>query len=372
MAKKTGFFIGIVLIILVIAAIITIFVFKVFDKKPVTIGAILPLTGPVAQSAIELRDGLNLAVEEVNLQGGINGQTVNLIIKDCKMDFEGAKNIFSNMEATAHPDLYVTMLSPIVITLAPLAEKNKVSLVSPLVTGSNKAILEGKKWVFRTCAPADIEVPTEINILKEKGIKNVGVIYQNDSLGQTVKGPFESEFSELGCTVLAEPFEPNAKDFKTQISNLLNTEAVYLIGLPAYLEPLIKQLRELKYNGLITSTSIAAQPSITALPEANGVYVAAQFCYNPNFNLANRVKEKFESKYKRPFNHEAGYAYDFIRLLAGLLDNRSVSRENIRKILEGGFTYSGLFGNLAIKKGSHDLSPPLYPAQIVNGELVFQ
>ncbi len=371
MAKKIGLFVGIILIIVIIAVIFLIFGLKVFEKKPITIGAILPMTGPASSSAIEVRDGLNLAVEEVNSQGGINGQKVNLIIEECKIDPEEAKTVFQKIENDIHPDLYLTILSPLVVALAPLAEENKVSLISPLVTGSNQTIIDGKKWVFRTCAPADIEVPTAINILKEKDIRNVGVIYQNDSFGQTVQKPFESEFTKIGGTVLTASFDTNAKDFRTQISKLINMEAVYLVGLPNYLEILIKQLRELQYKGVIVSTSVAAQPAFRNLPEANGVYVAAQFCYNLNFSMANRLKEKYESRYNKPFNHEAGYGYDSIRMLAGLLENRPVSRENIRDILEGGFTYSGLFGNLSIKKGSHDLSPPLYTAQIVNGELVF-
>ncbi len=372
MAKKAGLLIGIILVILIIAAIFLVFGLKVFEKKPITIGAILTMTGPVSGSAIELRDGLNLAVEEVNSQGGINGRKVNLIVEDCKIDPEAAKTVFQKIEKAFHPDLYLTMLSPLVIALAPLAEENKVPLTSPLVTGSNKVIIEGKKWVFRTCAPADIEVPTAINILKEKGIQNVGVIYQNDAFGQTVQKPFESEFTKIGGTVLTAPFESDAKDFRNQISELLNTEAVYLVGLPNNLEPLIKQLRELQYKGVIVSTSVAAQPAIRNLPDANGVYVAAQFCYNSNFSMANRLKEKYESRYNKPFNHEAGYGYDSIRMLAGLLDNRPVSRESIREAMEAEFTYSGVFGNLNKENGSHDLSPALYPAQIINGELVFE
>jgi branched-chain amino acid transport system substrate-binding protein len=371
MKKGTSVLI-IILILLIAAAILSIFVFKVFEKKPLTIGAILPLSGPAASGGENVRNGLNLALEEVNSQGGISGRKIELIVKDCKTDAATAKQVFTEMEKTSRPDLYLATLSPIVIALGPLVEENQVPLISPLITGSNKVIIEGKKWTFRTCAPSEVEVPTMITILNRKGVKNVGVIYQNDSFGQTIKEPFQLAFTSQGGIVSAESFEPNTTDFKPQISRLLNTEAIYLAGLPAYIEQLIKQLRELNYRGLITAVSAAAQPSISNLPEANGVYVAAQLCYNPDFSIANKVKERYESKYNKPFSHEAGYGYDLIRLLTGLLENKQISRASIRDVLEGGFTYSGIFGNLKIKKGSHDLSPLLYPACIINGELKFE
>ncbi|MCL6590530.1 MAG: penicillin-binding protein activator [Firmicutes bacterium] len=371
MKKGNGALI-IILILLIVAAVLSIFVFKLFEKKPVTIGAILPFTGTAANSGQNVRDGLNLALEEVNSQGGIGGRKIELIFQDSKTDPEAAKRVFEEMEKNNRPDLYLSILSPIVIALSTLAEKNQVPLISPLVTGSNQAIIEGKKWTFRTCAPADVEVSTMITILNQKGIKKAGIIYQNDPMGQTIKEPFQSAFTRQGGTVSAESYEPNTTDFKPQISKLSSMEAIYLAGLPVYLGQIIKQLRETKYQGLITAVSAAAHPSINNLPEANGVYIAAQLCYNPDFSIANKVKEKYESKYNKPFDHEAGYGYDLIRLLAGLLENKEISRAGIRDVLEGGFTYSGIFGNLNIQKGSHDLSPLLYPAQIINGELRFE
>jgi ABC-type branched-subunit amino acid transport system substrate-binding protein len=107
------------------------------------------------------------------------------------------------------------------------------------------------------------------------------------------------------------------------------------------------------------------------MPEANGAYVAAPIIYNPNFLFAKEVKEKYETKYGKPFDHYAANGYDFVKLLAGLLEEQELSRERVRRLFEEGFVYSGVFGDLDVKPGEQDITFPLHPAQIVDGEVKY-
>ena len=47
-------------------------------------------------------------------------------------------------------------------------------------------------------------------------------------------------------------------------------------------------------------------------------------------------------------------------------------REGVKRVLEEGFIYSGVFGSLEVKAGEHDISFPLYPAQIVDGKVQYR
>ena len=96
------------------------------QKEPIKIGAILTMTGSAANIGEEVRDGLNLAIEEVNARGGINGREVELILEDCKTDKEEAIRIFKELEETNPPDVHVSITSLISIALAPLAEEHRV------------------------------------------------------------------------------------------------------------------------------------------------------------------------------------------------------------------------------------------------------
>jgi ABC-type branched-subunit amino acid transport system substrate-binding protein len=99
--------------------------------------------------------------------------------------------------------------------------------------------------------------------------------------------------------------------------------------------------------------------------------VSAPTVYNPKYLFAKEFMEKYGSRYNKPFNHYAANGYDMLKLLAGLLEDKEISRQSVRNLLEEGFIYSGVFGTLDIKPGERDLNFPLYPAQIVDGRVKY-
>jgi len=84
------------------------------------------------------------------------------------------------------------------------------------------------------------------------------------------------------------------------------------------------------------------------------------------------VSENFESRYNKQFDHNAANGYDVIRILGGLLQNEELSRDNVKRVLDRGFSYSGVFGSIDALPEEHDIAFPLHPAQVVNGKLVFK
>ncbi|MCG8696924.1 MAG: hypothetical protein MI922_02630, partial [Bacteroidales bacterium] len=112
-------------------------------------------------------------------------------------------------------------------------------------------------------------------------------------------------------------------------------------------------------------------PAIRELPESEGVYVTTPIIYNPNFRFANEVSQKYENRFKKPFNHFAATGYDSMKLLAGLLEDKAISRHRIRDLLREGFNYPGVFGELHSKPGQFDISFPIHPGQIKNGRVVY-
>jgi ABC-type branched-subunit amino acid transport system substrate-binding protein len=108
------------------------------------------------------------------------------------------------------------------------------------------------------------------------------------------------------------------------------------------------------------------------MPEANGMYLATPVIYDSNFLFARTVSENFEPRYNIQFDHWAANGYDLIIILGGLLENEELTRDNVKRILDDGFSYSGVFGSLDVLPGEHDISFPLLPAQVVDGKLVFR
>jgi len=145
-----------------------------------------------------------------------------------------------------------------------------------------------------------------------------------------------------------------------------------VIAFPDYDVIIFKQLREANYSGEIISTTDAAVPSVFNMPEAHGVYMAAPVIYDSSFLFSRTVSDNFESRYNKQFDYNAANGYDLIRILGGLLENEELSRDNVKRILDEGFIYSGVFGSVDVLPGEHDISFLLFPSQVVNGELVFR
>lgn len=359
----------IIAVVVVVAALAVFFMLQIVKSETIKIGAVLSLSGPGCSEGQGVRDGMILAVDEINSWGGINGRKMELIIEDSKTNPQEGKEAFNKIETTQHPLLYVSTLSVVSMALAPLTEENEVVLVG--LVASTPKLTEQNDWVFRYYPTAEAQALPILSILRDLKVERLGIFYLNDEYGKSVFEIVKKEFEANDGTVRSEAFEANELDYKGHIAKLKDMEAICPIGFPPHFKNVFKQLREENFQGLIIGANGASEPSVVRMPEANGAYVVAPIIYNPNYLFAKELKEKYEAEYDKPFTQFAANAYDFVKLLAGLLEDKEVSRKGVKGLLEEGFIYPGVFGDLDVKPGEHDITFPLHPAQIVDGKLKY-
>jgi len=368
---NTGTKAGIVISIIVIAIGLGSFFF--FEEsvviQPIKIGVTLAETESGSGIGIENRDGMLMAVDEINSRDGINGRLIELIIVDNESNPEKAKKDFLEIEETHAPLMYVSSLSSVSTAVSTLAEEHEVVLMAIGAIATNLTV--EKKWTYRYFPTAEIEAVTISQILDDLNVKNLGILYQKDEFGRSGTNAVEVAYQNSERTVNREPFDLDATDFKDHIMNLQNTDAIFIVAFPDYFEVIFKNMREVNYPGHIIATEDAAIPNIVSMPDSNGVYVATPIIYDSNFLFASKVSDNFESRYNKQFDHNAANGYDIIKILGGLLQNEELSRDNVKRILDNGFSYSGVFGSIDALPREHDIAFPLHPAQVVNGKLVF-
>ena len=337
---------------------------------PIRIGALLTASGNNAAQGQNVRDGILLAVRDINKRGGVNGNRLEVAFADSGGDEQTAVEAFNRMEATVHPLLYVSYSTVAGMALAPLAEARKVVLVG-LVTAAVD-FTRGRDWVFRYWPLGPAYITPLLRTLKSLQVTRLGIIYQNDDFGTEQQALMKTGFSETGGSVLAQSFDPKDTDYRRQISALMDQAAIYIAASGANLLNVTRQLRSAGYHGHILMPAGGADPALFGLPEMSGVYVAAPIIYNPSYLYAREAGEQFLASYGKPFNMWAANGYDFINLLCGLLEDRKLSRESVREVMAGGFEYSGVFGHVRLRVDEHDLTFPMYPTQIVNGTLSYR
>lgn len=336
----------------------------------IRIGAILSLTGNSSEYGQNMRDGILLAMEEINKRGGVNGSKIDVAIEDSKSDPKAAVEAFNRMELSRPPLFYLTSLSSVGMALAPLADERRVVLVG-LVTSAT-SFTRGHEYVYRYWYLNQADIRPLMVFLQGLKVKKLGIIYSNEAYGMEEQQLLSKAFAEAGGKVAEQSFELSAADIHPQLQALKDQDAIFVATLGDSLTSAIRQLRESKYAGAVLMPSVAANPAAFAMPEMQGVYLSSPIIYNQAYLYARDAGGKFSARYQKPLNHWAASGYDFVKLISGLLEDRAISRQGVHDALAGGFEYSGVFGHVRLRSGEHDLTFPLYPAQILNGTLNFR
>jgi branched-chain amino acid transport system substrate-binding protein len=355
--------------IIVITGTAGFFALRRGQEETIKIGVILPLTGVGEPLGVEAGEGMLLAADEINSRNGIHGRKIELILEDSKTDPQEGKTAFTRVEQRDRPLFYVSALSAVSEAIAPLAEENSVVLFG-LMTAST-GFTEKRQWVFRYYVTAEIEAQPLLSILQALHVKHLGIIYIHDEYGMSVLEIVKQGFQARGGIVRSKAFNTGEFTYTEQIEALKEMEAICFIGLLPHTQEAFKQFREMNFKGFILAAGGVSNPLVTSMPEANGAYLSAPIIYDPHYLFAKEAKERYEARYKKPFNLAAATGYDFLIFIAGLLQDKKIFRENVKIVLEEGFMYPGVFGVLDVQSGEHDIRFPFHPAQIVDGELKY-
>ncbi len=334
------------------------------------IGVIIPLTGNSAANGQSTRDGILLAVDQINKRGGVNGAKIEAVIADSKSDPQGGVEAFDTMEASRPPLFYISALSSVGVALAPLVDAKKVVLVG--ISTSARAFTQGHDMVYRDFPLTQTEISPLLRILKDLKVRKLGIIYSSEEYGTEINGDLKKNFEDIGGIAASQSILLTDKDVSRQIEQLKGQQAIVVATLGASLTNAVRQLKAAQYGGSVLVPSAGAVPEYFALPEMNAVYVSAPIIYNPGYLYAREASSKFVTLYDRPFNIYAANGYSCIQLMSGLIEGRLLSRQSVKDAMASGFEYSGVLGSVKLKAGDHDISFIMYPAQVLNGALTYR
>lgn len=353
-----------------LAAILIIYGTLVFTPKTDTIriGGILPLTGFGAFEGGQFINGMQLAINEINEKGGINGKELELVIEDSQSNPQEAVNAFNNLINLKDPNVIVSIYSAISMSLAPKATEQKIPLVASVATVPN---LTNNNWAFRYYPIANQEIPPIIEIAENHNIETIAILYLNDDFGLSMYNKLKEEFNG---EVFGESFLASATDFKTELFKIKenNPDAILVVGFTNHILTAIKQIEELNINTMIFSASTISTPTARKGLEASNkeVYAGTPKIYGENIEEKITVfKEKFESEFNKEIDHYAVSGYDTVYLIAQAIEKSGESKEKIKNGLLQIESFNGLFGETEIK--GREFNPPLYPAKISGTEIVY-
>ncbi len=344
------------------------------DEKEIKIGAILPLTGDAAQWGIPPMKGAQLAVEEINSRGGVNGKKILLKIEDDRCDPKDGVSAFKKL--TMDKELKIILgavCSSVTLAVAPIAENNKILLISPAST--NPTITVAGDYIFRVIPSDDLRGKIFAEYLyNDAKIKNVAILDINNDGGVGSRNSFLKCFTELGGKiVIDESYEQGTKDVRSQLSKIKNSDvdAVLVISYPSDTILTLKQTKELKLQKpLYFLTEAVEDPNVLKESGNTSEGIVYILPAEPEGMQVSEFKKSYRAKYDTKPELFAAEAYDIINLIANaisLQDIDFVSTENIRDYLYNMKNYQGASGIITFDHNG-DVLKPMAIKKIINGQ----
>jgi branched-chain amino acid transport system substrate-binding protein len=342
--------------------------------ETIKIGFIAPLTGDGAIYGESSRGGVQLAVDEINAEGGVNGKQLEVVYEDGKCEGKSgatAANKLINVDKVVV--IVGTVCSAETLGAAPIAEASKVVLLS--AASSNPKITDAGDYIFRTWPSDNFQGNDMANYLyTTRGFRKVATIYQNSDYNIGLANAFKAAFEALGGQVVAaEVYEPTAKDFRTQLAKLKDAapDAIFMVPYTAEAGLLVKQTRELGISlPLFGPETFGAQDVI----DSGGESVEGVIYTTPKFDEKDPLTAGFIADYKAKFGKDSPFyvisanSYDGVRIVADCMRTDGVSSEAIKACLYEVSAYPGTAGELTIDSNGDALKSFQF-MQIKDGKL---
>lgn len=351
--KRIGYNSSAALIIIsIVTASLMVFSFGCVKKeKEIKIGAILPLTGGNAVYGTSIQKGIEVGLEEINKANGINGHKLVIIFEDDQADPQKSVAAYKKLTTVDKvPLLLGGVFSASTLAMAPLAEKDKVVLLSP--TSSAVDITQAGDFVFRIY-PSDSYDGVFLANFASEGLKakTASILYMQATSISAITKVFNEKFESNGGKVLdVMGYNEGESDFKTQIAKIKksNPDVVFI---PSYLRETaiqLKQMKELGLNKPLLAVSTFNDPKIFELAgnAADGVIFST-----PVFDLESekphirKFIESFSSKYGEKPNIWASYGYDVVKVVSLALEKGDNKSEAIKNELYKIKDFPGVTGN---------------------------
>ena len=340
------------------------------------IGVMYPLTGDAATYGLAIQRATKIAVDEVNAKGGVNGRKLEIIYEDSKCnpkDSNAAAQKLINIDKVKV--IIGGVCSGETLGAAPIAEQNKVILISPASTSPD--ITKAGDFVFRV-SPSDayagvVASDYAFNDLKTK---KAALVSESTDYAQGLRRVFKENFVSLGGEIVVdETYNPEDTDFRTQVAKVkaANPDVIYLA--PQTFPKgvlLVKQIKEANVNQQLLTAEVLIARNVV---KDNAEDMEGLIGVEPKLDETAPKTASLSAKYKQqtgeewPFPQYMTGAYDIVYLLADAISKNGYDGEKVRDYLYSVKDYDGATGKITIDENG-DVILDFSVKQAKNGELV--
>ena len=321
------------------------------EGEPYRIGVMDSVTGPGQSYGTVLVQAKQMAVDEINAGGGIDGRMLELVVEDSKCSPKDAITAYNKLTDVDGVKIILgTSCSGAMLGAAPLAGEDGVVMLSASAT--NPDIADAGDYIFRTAInDSNLGIDTG-NTMWSDGVRTIATINELTDYAEGVRLTSVQRFEELGGSVaVSEAYSSDVTDFRTQLTKLIgeSPDAIHVAAQSEFTGgTIVKQLRELGFSGPIYGESVV---SGTQALEIAGDAADGLKAIIPNPDLDTERGREFLSSFRERYGFVTlpwflGSAYDNVYIAAECLKQTGDDQDadGFRDCLYD-LTFSGAIGD---------------------------
>ena len=288
-------------------------------SNDIVIGGIFPLSGAVAVYGVECKNGIDLAIEEINAAGGVNGQKLVLVSEDDEGNPDKTVNAYQKLTSKNNAKIIIgSLTSGCTQAITARCQAQTVLQIAPAATAP--AITDAGDYIFRACFIDPFQGTVGGKFAAENlSCKKAAILFDtgNDySVGLTEN--FEKSFIDCGGQIVAkEAYTTNDKDFNAQLTKIKNAnpDVVYLPDYYGVVALIAKQLRAKDINCCIVGADGWDGVLGNAGEEVLNGFYSNHYAADSTEPAVQKFVSAFNEKYEKDPNAFAALGYDSVYLL---------------------------------------------------------
>ncbi|MFO7171764.1 MAG: ABC transporter substrate-binding protein [Bacillota bacterium] len=289
--------------------------------EPIKIGFFAPITGAAAADGTSAQRAAELAVEEINAAGGIDGREVRLIAHDDRLDPKEAVNIANKLIGEKVVAVVSGSYSGPTRAVAPVLQQARIPMITAYAI--HPEITSHGKYMFRQSFIGSVQgragAEAAVGVL---GKKRIAILYIDNDFGQTLHQSFKERATGLGATIVAEEkFPAGEKDFGPLLTRIRekNPDLIYVVAYAAEGSVLVRQAKALGITAQLLGTEgldSTEQFLKVAGEAAEGVIITTNLNRDDTRDVARNFIANFKQKYGVEPDMVGASTYDAVKVLA--------------------------------------------------------
>lgn len=330
------------------------------------IGGIFSVTGPASFLGDPEKKSMQLAIDEINEEGGVDGRKLEAVIYDTEGD---PSKTVTSVGKLINRDRVTAIIgpsrTPTTLAVVPIVKRSKIPFIS--CAAGNKIVEPVEPWVFKT-AQSDIQAVASIyEHIRKSGINKVGIITVANSFGESGKEQLLDQAPDFEIEVVSsQSFGADDSDMTSQLTKIRKQEPGAIICWGTNPGPAVvaKNVSQLGLDIPLYQSHGVASPKFIDLAgdSAEGIFlptgkilVAGQLPEDdPQKQVLTDYIEAYENRFNETVSGFGGYAYDAVYLLARAMEGTDGDKEKIRENLENISNHPGISGVFNFSRTDHN------------------